>query len=140
MSSMVEGTSYLYLLHIFRTICRRYLPERVLGRRGTTWQVLKLATGPMCSLISFTLSSATVLGQWPEMCSVLMVTKAMGTSPLISSWAPMTIAYAILLCFINISSISPVERRWPAVLMTSSSRAMMWKYPSSSKYPESPVL
>ena len=61
---VVDGGGHLVLLAIgdARIVPRRILPERVLGRRCTTTAVLKLATGPMRSRTSATISAAIRAG------------------------------------------------------------------------------
>ena len=66
-------------------------------------------------------------------------TKAIGIMPFSASSAPITAHSATPSVAATICSIWPVDRRWPATLMMSSVRPMMWRNPSVSKYPASPV-
>ena len=101
---------------------RRILPERVLGRRFTTITVLKAATGPISSRTSLTTSpSISAVGRLTPALSTM---KPAGICPFMASATPTTAHSATSLCRATTSSICPVDRRWPATLMTSSVRAM----------------
>ncbi len=101
---------------------RRIFPERVLGRRLTTVAVLKPATGPMRSrTIWMTSLTISWLGRVTPAFNTM---KPTGTWPLSASSTPRTAHSATSWWSARISSMAPVERRWPATLMMSSVRDM----------------
>ena len=123
-SSIVAGSVYSAPSAIFFMVALRILPERVFGSRLTTAAVLKAATGPMVAR-TFSTSSRTISAS-PRVTPALVTTKPTGTSPLISSATPTTAHSATSGCAASTSSIAPVESRWPATLMMSSTRLMMY--------------
>lgn len=97
-------------------------PLYILYTSGTTMAVLKKATGPMRSRTSWTTSrTVSSLGRSTPAFSTR---KPNGTWPLSSSATPITAHSATSLWLPNTSSIWPVERRWPATLITSSTRVI----------------
>ncbi len=101
---------------------RRILPERVLGRRGTTMAVLKKATGPMRSRTSWT-TSRTVSSFGP-VDARLQHQEAERHLALELVGDADHGAFGDVVVAANTSSIWPVDRRWPATLITSSTRVI----------------
>ena len=122
-SSMVGGSVQEAPSAIFLIVPRRIFPERVFGNLETDAAVLKKATGPMRSRTRRTSSAHSSLSS--RATPALSTTKPTGTSPLSASSTPTTAHSATSLCEARISSMAPVESRWPAMLMTSSMRPMI---------------
>ena len=119
-SSMVGGTTICSSTASLRIVLRRILPERVFGSRGTTMALRNAATAPI-SLRMTSTSSASIAASSLSAPS-FSTTRPMGTCPFSSSSMPTTAHSATAACAPISSSISPVDRRWPATLMTSSVR------------------
>ena len=112
------------------------LPERVFGRSGVNSSMpgranlpISVATWPSSSWRSSSDSSTPSRG----------ITKTAICSPLTGSAAPMAAASATAGCDTSADSTSVVEMRWPETLMTSSTRPISQKSPSSSVFAPSPV-
>src|SRR5690606_19679030 len=119
-SSMVDGTSNPSPSASLRRMARRILPERVLGRRRTisTWR--RQARAPTCSRTISTTSASRAVSSMTM--PSLSTARARGTWPRSPSAMPITTHSATAGWAATTSSISPVDRRWPATLMTSSVR------------------
>ncbi len=112
------------------------LPERVFGRSGAKSSSDGRANLPM-SPATCPASSA----RSSSLCSTpsRRITNAAIISPLIGSSAPIAAASATAGWPTSDDSISVVEMRWPATLMTSSTRPSSQMSPSASVRAPSPV-
>src|SRR5438132_2371719 len=119
-SSIVAGMVQLSPSAIFLMVPRRIFPERVFGSRPTVIASLKAATGPSLSRTSATTSFSTSAGAFAT--PAFSTRKPQGTSPLIASLMPSTAHSATSEWEARISSMPPVDSRWPATLMMSSVR------------------
>ncbi len=129
-SSIVAGILYSSLLAIFLIVPLNILPLLVLGNFSTMMTPSSLAIGPtsclilaLISLYSFKCSS--LLSSYESPADPLRITKAKGQSPLMSSTCPTTADSTTDGWSLITSSKRPVDKRWPAVLITSSTRVMM---------------
>ena len=120
---MVAGTGTSSPSAIWRMVFLRILPERVLGRRSTTAAWRKLATAPISARTMATISAT--ISPSSRATPAFSTASPTGTWPLSASATPITAHSATSGCFDSTSSMAPVERRWPAVLMRSSVRLMM---------------
>ena len=119
-SSIVEGTTASLPSAISRIDLRRILPQRVLGSAGTTVTSRNAATGPTSSRTAATSSAASSSGSMST--PALSTTKPRGTWPFIWSATPITAHSATAGCCAITASMTPVDSRCPATLMTSSVR------------------
>ena len=107
---------------MLRMVPRSILPERVLGRRSTTAHSLNAATGPMRSRTSATASATMSAGA--RLTPAFSTSRPSGNWPFMASATPITAHSATSGWSASTSSMAPVDRRWPATLITSSVRAM----------------
>ena len=121
---MVAGIVYGIPSAMRLTVPRRILPERVFGSRLTTVAVLKAATGPIVSRTFRTISATMSASE--RVTPAFVTTNPTGTSPFSASATPTTAHSATSGCDASTSSIAPVDSRWPATLMMSSTRLMMY--------------
>ena len=111
-------------------------PERVLGMSGTIRTSFGRAILPIVVSIAWTTFSwITLLGVIPG----FRETYTSGTRPFTSSTTGTTAASATSGTVRHADSSSLVPRRWPATLMTSSTRPRMRKYPSGACVAPSPA-
>ena len=115
---------------------RMIFPDRVLGMSGTMRTSFGRAIFPIVVSMAWTILSLTSLvGATPG----LSDTYTSGTRPFTSSATGTTAASATSGTVRQADSSSLVPSRWPATLMTSSTRPRILKYPSAACRAPSPA-
>ena len=112
------------------------LPERVFGSSGVKTMFAGRAILPIF-VATCSRSSAIISGEPSS--PPLRLTKATIAWPVVSSCRPQTAASATFGWSTSALSTSIVEMRWPETFMTSSTRPMSQKSPSSSMRAPSPA-
>ena len=112
------------------------LPLRVFGRSSVKMIVLGRPKRPIfVATCSRNASPCSRSGST----SALSVTKAMIAWPVVSSFAPTHAASATVTWSTSADSTSVVDTRWPEMFITSSTRPISQKQPSSSTRAPSPA-